>query len=44
LNKILLHLVTVLRKPEDIVIQYFSDETDMYILAKGEISINIVDK
>lgn len=43
LNKILKHLSTELYKPEDTVIRYFDDDTDMYLIAKGEVRISIIN-
>lgn len=43
IEKIVSNLTTELAKPEDVIIENFADTTDMYIVAKGEVYVNIVD-
>ena len=35
---------TVLREPEDIVVEQFTDTDDMYLIAKGACEVFIVDE
>jgi hypothetical protein len=37
------NLTTELKQPEDIIIQHYDDSTDMYVIAKGEVMVTIID-
>ena len=39
IKKLAMHLETVIKQPEDIIIMHFEDTTDLYILSKGEVSV-----
>lgn len=36
-------LTTTLTKPEDVIIEHFDNTTDMYIIAKGECAVILIN-
>jgi hypothetical protein len=39
-----INLTTELKQPEDVIIKHFDDTTDMYMISKGEVVVNLIDE
>lgn len=41
---IVINLTTELKQPEDVIIKHFDDTSDMYMISKGEVVVNLIDE
>lgn len=44
IKQIVINLTTELTQPEDVIIKHFDDTTDMYMISKGEVVVNLIDE